>query len=137
MKKPLSIWMIIALLLPLCLHAQKRKSASMDAHIVLKAAEVMPEPVGGYEAFDHYLRENIRYPLEALENKVEGYVFVRFVVREDGYLIEPVITKGLGYGCDEEVLRVIKNAPPWKPGREGTQVVPVEMTIAVVFRLPR
>ncbi|NIK74824.1 protein TonB [Thermonema lapsum] len=109
----------------------------MNAHIVLRAAEVMPEPIGGYEAFDRYLQENIRYPLEALENKIEGYVFVRFVVREDGYLVEPEITKGLGYGCDEEVLRVIKNAPPWKPGREGTQIFPVEMTIAVVFRLPR
>ncbi|GIV40070.1 MAG: hypothetical protein KatS3mg033_1870 [Thermonema sp.] len=137
MKRLFSIGIIIGLLLPLCLHAQKQRSASMDAHIVLKAAEVMPEPIGGYESFDRYLQENIRYPLQALENKVEGYVFVRFVVREDGYLVEPVITKGLGYGCDEEVLRVIKNAPPWKPGREGTQLVPVEMTIAVLFRLPR
>lgn len=133
MKVLAALLVLLAVQLPLL----AQKQASMRSHVVLQAAELMPQPLDGYEAFERYLKENIRYPLEALEKRVEGYVFVRFVVREDGYLVEPVITQGLGHGCDEEVLRVIRQAAPWQPGKQGNQVVPVEMTLAILFRLPQ
>ncbi|RQO31061.1 hypothetical protein DBR32_10170 [Taibaiella sp. KBW10] len=80
------------------------------------AIERMPEP-----AFNlpQYLQTNIQYPEEALKNKVEGKVFLKFVVDTDGSLsnIEIVKGKDIGYGIPEEAIRVVKNMPKWKPAK--------------------
>ncbi|MGD1843095.1 MAG: energy transducer TonB [Thermonemataceae bacterium] len=111
--------------------AQDTLSVSEEVYL---AVDNMPEPREGYTRFVAYVEQQIRYPQEAIDHQIEGYVFIRFVVDKNGRVIKPTILKGLGYGCDEEVLRVFKNLPPWRPGKEEGRKVAVQMTFAIIFR---
>ncbi|MDY0102236.1 MAG: M56 family metallopeptidase [Lentimicrobium sp.] len=82
--------------------------------------DVVPLYPGGEMARIKYFRDNLRYPAEARQNNIQGYVDYTIEIDENGKVTNPKIQKGLGYGCDEEVLRVLEMMPDWKPGtREG------------------
>lgn len=98
-------------------------------------AEQSPAPVGGLPAFYSYVQKNLRYPSRAKRMNVQGKVYVEFVVDKDGSLSDIKILKGIGSGCDEEALRVLKNAPNWKPGKQRGRPVRVRMTVPIIFRL--
>ncbi len=68
----------------------------------------LPTYPGGKEAFSKFLKDNIRYPKEALEKKIQGKVYVSFDVSDNGDVISAMVTKGIGFGCDEEALRLVK-----------------------------
>ncbi|WP_028979156.1 energy transducer TonB [Sporocytophaga myxococcoides] len=95
----------------------------------------MKEPVCPY-SLEKFIRENVKYPEEGLKNKLEGKVFVQFVVDSTGKIIKPRIIKGLGYGFDEEVLRVFQLMPDWNPGwvdgkpADYIRVMPVEFLLS-------
>jgi len=95
----------------------------------------MPEPQGGMQAFYNYINKNLRYPSIARKLGVEGKVFVEFVVDKSGQLIKIKILKGLGSGCDKEVLRVMNSAPDWNPGKQRGVPVNVKQTLPIYFRL--
>ncbi len=78
---------------------------------------------------------NIRYPQAARRGKIEGVVVARFIVNKDGQISDAEILRGLGGGCDEEVLRVIKEMPRWIPGRQRGQAVAVQFNLPVKFKL--
>lgn len=101
----------------------------------LVASEVMPEYPGGTKALARYFRRNARYPRQARNNNVEGVVYIRFIVNGDGSLSNPIVIKGLGYGCDEEALRLVRNMPAWVPGEQEGQAVPVYQAVPVTFKL--
>lgn len=98
-------------------------------------AEVMPEFPGGIEALYAHLAREIRYPVPAMENGIQGKVFVRFVVQADGRVTDAQVLRGIGGGCDEEALRVVRALPRWTPGRQNDRAVPVEYTLPVRFVL--
>jgi periplasmic protein TonB len=102
---------------------------------VLKSAEQMPEPVGGLKAFYDYISANLKYPEDAKAKKIEGRVHVTFIVETDGSLSNVQVSKGLGSGCDEEALRLIKSAPKWSAGKQGGSPVRVEVTRPITFKL--
>lgn len=102
---------------------------------VFTVVETFPEPVGGYDAFNRYVAESLRYPKAASRLNVSGRVFVKFVVEKDGSLTDAVVVKGIGAGCDEEALRVINNAPKWNPGKQRGQPVRVSRIIPIRFVL--
>lgn len=81
-----------------------------------------------------YLSRNLQYPGKAIDAGVEGQVIVQFVVCEDGTLCKESIVKRLGSGCDEEVLRVIKRMPNWKPGKFNGKPVKVYHRLPVTFK---
>ncbi|KOY84774.1 hypothetical protein AD998_00150 [bacterium 336/3] len=110
---------------------------SINIDSVYTVAEQMPEPVGGYPKFYKYLDENIYYTQTAIDKKIEGYVFVQFIVNKAGKLENIKIVKGLGYGLDEEVIRVFEESPVWFVGKEKNTPIKVRMTFSVVFRLPK
>ncbi len=87
---------------------------------------VLEEPAkfpGGIKAFYTFLSKNVRYPKRAKGNNVQGRVFVQFIVEKDGAISNLKVVKGIGSGCDEETIRVLKLMPKWNPGkREGTPV---------------
>ncbi|MEN7549731.1 TonB family protein [Rapidithrix thailandica] len=95
------------------------------------------KPSGGFNGYKRYLKAHLRYPEEALKEKVEGIVKVRFTVLPDGNISDAKIHSGLGYGCDEEALRLIEEGPSWIPAQEGGQSVSQEVTLRVRFKLPR
>lgn len=97
--------------------------------------EQMPEFPGGDDALMSYLSKNIKYPAYAQENDITGTVLVNFVVNEDGSVTQAKITKGIKGGCDEEALRVVRNMPRWRPGKQGGQAVRVYFDVPVNFQL--
>lgn len=103
-----------------------------DREPVIKLAE----PVGGRKAYDNYLKKSLQYPQQAIDNKVKGRVTVQFTVKTNGTLDEFSILKGLGYGCDEEVIRLVKEGPRWSPTTEDSVPVESEVRVRVRFSLP-
>ena len=92
--------------------------------------EQSPELIGGLEG----LQKKIRYPEIAKKAGVEGRVFLQFVVDEQGNVHDPVVTRGIGAGCDEEAIRAIQGAK-FKPGKQRGKAVKVKMSLPVTFRL--
>ena len=92
--------------------------------------EEMPELIGGLPG----LQKKIRYPEIAKKAGVEGRVFLQFVVDEQGNVVDPVVTRGIGAGCDEEALRAIIGAK-FKPGMQRGSAVKVKMSLPVTFKL--
>lgn len=102
---------------------------------IFTIVEDQPEYPGGMNAFYKYIGTNMRYPAQARRMGVEGRVFVQFVVEKDGSLSEIQVIKGIGYGCDEEALRVIKQSKKWTPGKQRGRAVKVRMILPIMFRL--
>jgi TonB family protein len=82
-----------------------------------------------------FLFGELRYPEKARDEKVEGTVVVQFVVDKAGNILNPKIVKGLGAGCDEEVLRVVSLMPQWVPGRQEGKPAAVQFNLPVKFKL--
>jgi len=97
--------------------------------------EEMPSYPGGNEALISFMSNNIVYPEIAKRAGVKGKVLISFIVERDGSLSEIKIIKGIGAGCDEEAVRVLKLAGKWMPGKQNGNAVRVNMVIPVVFTL--
>ena len=119
--------------------ADKAKSqpeaGKTDTSSVLKVVEAMPEFPGGTSQLYQFLRKNIRYPAEAAQAHIEGRVYVSFVINKQGYIRNPKVLQGPGYGIDEEALRVVVSMPRWNPGRQNDVPVDVEYTLPINFQL--
>jgi len=98
--------------------------------------EVMPEPKLGYPKFYEAIGRSLRYPRPAQRQGVEGKVVVQFVVNEKGEPIDMEILQGIGAGCDEEAIRVLKLFK-WKPGKQRGVPVKVRMQQSIGFTLNR
>ncbi|MCH7415580.1 TonB family protein [Belliella sp. R4-6] len=94
-----------------------------------------PSPQGQMEGWNQYLSENLKYPNYAKEQGVEGTVYLVFVVGKDGSIGEVEVLRGIGAGCDEEAIRVVKNAPKWNPGMQDGKLVDVRMRLPIRFNL--
>ena len=102
---------------------------------IWQIVEETPTPMGGLSAFYKYLSKNLQYPAQARRMGIEGRVFMVFVVEKDGSLTDIQVLKGIGAGCDEESVRVLKDAPKWKPGKQRGNPVRVRFTFPIVFKL--
>jgi protein TonB len=92
-------------------------------------------PKGGMQSFYSYVSEKIKFPTQAVRMGIEGKVFVEFVVNKDGTLTDVKAVKGIGAGCDEEAVRVVKSAPAWNPGKQRGKPVRQRHTVPISFRL--
>ena len=97
--------------------------------------EEMPEFPGGENAMLKYLSNNIKYPVDAREANITGIVYLSFIVDKEGEIKNIEILKGIGGGCEEEAMRVIKNMKKWKPGKQNGQSVNVQFKLPVSFTL--
>ena len=102
-----------------------------------KARRELAEPSGGKDAFEDYLEKSLKYPEQALENGVEGRVTIEFTVGTDGHLAGFQVLKGLGYGCDDEAIRLVREGPAWKPSRRNAQAVPEKVKLRLKFSIPK
>lgn len=89
---------------------------------------------GGITAFYGYLKKELKYPRQAQRMGIEGRVFVQFVVERDGTLTDIHVVKGIGAGCDEEAVRVLKESPKWKPGKQRGKPVRQKMIQNILFK---
>lgn len=102
---------------------------------IFTVVESMPGFPGGEAARIKYLNENIKYPQMARESGIQGRVFVTFVVEKDGKVTDVRVLRGIGGGCDEEAVRVIKNMPKWNAGKQRGKPVRVQFNMPILFKL--
>jgi len=128
----LGLSMIISLVI-----SQKSFSQTTLSQVdgVYQTVPDMPVPPGGMDAWIKYLTENLTYPANAKEKGVEGLVVLTFVVREEGKVDSVEVLRGIGGGCDEEAVRLVKNSGIWTPGKIEGKAVPVRMRLPVQFKL--
>jgi protein TonB len=107
------------------------------ADSVYTKVDVQPEFPGGYKALGKYVDggRNHKYPVEARKNKIEGKVFVQFIINEDGTCSDFEVVKGIGYGCDEAAVEAFKKMPKWKPGLVNGKPVKVRAQMGYDYRL--
>lgn len=102
---------------------------------VFTFVEQLPEFPGGQGELQRFIAENIKYPEMARKNNIQGVVVVRFIVRPDGSTENFEVVRGIGGGCDEEALRVMRSMPDWIPGSQNNRIVSVKMTVPIRFVL--
>lgn len=102
---------------------------------VFDIVEEMPSFPGGQGALMSFLSSNIKYPVVAQENGVQGRVIVGFVVERDGSITDVKVMRSVDPSLDREAQRVVKAMPKWKPGKQNGSAVRVKYTVPVVFRL--
>ena len=102
---------------------------------VFEALEVQPTYPGGMDKFYQYLSKAIMYPAMAQENNIQGKVFLSFIIEKNGSLTDIKIERKLGYGTDEEAVRVLKSSPKWMPGIQNGKAVRVKYNIPINFSL--
>ncbi len=106
-----------------------------DTPEVYQIVEQMPAFPGGEDKLMEFLAKNMEYPKEAREAGIQGRVFVGFVVEKDGSIGDVRVLRGIGGGCDEEAVRVVKILPKWKPGMHNGEAVRVSYQIPFSFKL--
>jgi protein TonB len=132
-------WIVLAALLVgnMAAHAQvpavpapKEKGPEIFTFV-----EQKPEFPGGDNAMLEYIKKNIHYPQQAIDEGIEGRVIVKFVITDSGKVEDVKVQRGIGKLCDEEAVRVIKSMPLWKPGRLHGKDVNTYYSMPVMFKL--
>jgi len=102
---------------------------------IFDVVEEMPQFPGGQEALLEYLAKNVKYPVVAEENGVQGRVILTFIVERDGSITNIKVVKSVDPSLDKEAIRVVKSMPRWVPGKQNGSPVRVEYSVPIVFRL--
>lgn len=104
---------------------------------VFVALEVQPTFPGGMDKFYKYLSKNIRYPAMAQDNNIQGKVYLSFIIEKNGSLTDIKVERKLGYGTDEEAVRVLSGSPKWVAGVQNGKFVRVKYNIPISFAMPQ
>jgi protein TonB len=113
-------------------------SNSQDDKIyTVSEVNIKPTPIAGHDAFQRKWSKNVTYPDDAVRNKIEGMVFIEFVVEKDGSITNAAVRNGLGHGCDEAALEgfIEVSNVAWNPGIKHEQPVRVKMVLPFQFRI--
>ena len=94
------------------------------------------EPIGGKKAYRDYIDANLNYPDEALANEISGIVKLEVTIEKDGNIGQINVAKSLGFGCDEEAIRLVREGPKWTPASSNEIKVTSQIIIKIRFRLP-
>lgn len=106
-----------------------------DENVIFKVVETAPEFPGGNGELMKYLGNNVKYPIIAQENGIQGRVVVQFTVRKDGSIDDVVVVRSADPSLDKEAIRLISAMPKWSPGRQRGKAVHCKFTVPVVFKL--
>ena len=102
---------------------------------IFDVVETQPNPPGGMSGWNKYLSDNLKYPTQARRMGVEGTVIVVFVINTDGSIQDVEVLRGIGGGCDEEAVKIVKAAPKWDPGKQRGKPVRTRMRLPIRFKL--
>ena len=116
MKKLLFIFLFFMPFMPFIGFAQETPESDSTKEVIFTYVEDQPEFLEGADAMMKYLKKSIRYPGDAVEKKVQGIVYVNFVVSEIGEITKAKVIRGISESIDKEALRVVNEMPTWKPG---------------------
>lgn len=118
--------------------APDAKAAVVEAESEImgfNVVEIQPQFPGGMDELARFIGKNLRYPSNAAKMGIQGKVYISFVVQTDGSISDVMAQKGIGFGCDEEALRVIRAMPTWKPGSQSGRRVRVKFNMPIAFTL--
>jgi len=121
-----------------CTKDKQSDDAGADSEIetpILDFAEVEPEYPGGQTEMAMFIGEHVNYPEEAIEEGIEGTVYVQFVVDNKGEIKDIEVRKGVHPLLDKEAKRVVAKMPKWKPGMNEGSAVSVRYMLPILFRL--
>lgn len=126
---------IFALFIVVCTLTTKQtfSQSNVDENAVYTKVDKMPEFPGGQVALVKFLSKNIKYPSKYKKDKLNGRVFVSFIIDKTGKVTQPKIVKSLNEECDKEALRVISMMPNWFPGEKDGNKVNVQFGLPVNF----
>lgn len=113
----------------------KVRKYNVKDNSAVSIAEVMPGFTGGNIKLMEYLIRKIKYPDSAKTYGIQGKVYVGFVVDKDGSIDNIQLLRGIGFGCDEIALKVIKSMPNWIPGEQRGEKIRVKYTLPIAFKL--
>lgn len=120
-------------------YAQTENDSSVkdidDSYQVFQVVEHSAVFSGGFEEMDKFLADNIKYPEQAVKDRVQGKVMLSFVVETDGSINDVKILRGISKECDAEAVRVIKSMPKWEPAKNKGKKVRQEFVLPVTFNL--
>jgi protein TonB len=106
-----------------------------DDNVVFQVVETMPTFPGGDAELFKFLSNNVKYPVIAQENGIQGRVICQFVVNRDGSIVDVEVVRSVDPSLDKEAIRVIKSMPKWSPGKQRGKPVRVKYTLPVNFKL--
>lgn len=113
------------------------EALASDTVAIYTVVEQNAEFPGGYSAMMEYFRQNIRYPEEEQDERIEGKVFLQFVIRRDGSVDDVQVLRGVpgGRGLEREAVRVVKSMPLWTPASMNGITVNSRFTVPIMFKL--
>lgn len=114
---------------------EREEEEEVEEQRIFLIVENMPEYPGGEKEMYKFIGDNIDYPRLAKETGISGRVFVSFVVERDGRVTDVQVLRGIGGGCDEEAIRVIRAMPKWSPGKQRGKPVRVQYRMPIKFTL--
>ena len=112
-----------------------KEESPVNEDVVFEVVEEMPSFPGGTNGLMQYLSKNIKYPVEAQKEKIQGRVVIQMIVDKNGNVTRPKIIEGVYPSLDAEAIRITTNMPKWKPGMQRGKAVDVKYTFPIVFRL--
>ena len=133
MKKLITITFLFLINLSFSQDVIKVRKDSLSETIFI--SEPMPKYPGGEKELFKFLSIQFKYPDFAKNNGITGKVYVRFTIDTTGKVIDVKVIKGLGYGCDEEAIRIIKLLPNWVPAKRNGKAVKVRIGFPINFNL--
>lgn len=114
---------------------QTQNEVKITGSEVFSVVEDVPEFPGGATKMYDFIAQNMVYPKEAQRENISGSVIVKFIVTKEGNLEDIQLLKGIGFGCEDEVKRIIGEMPKWKPGKQNGIAVNTYFSMPVVFKL--
>ena len=106
-----------------------------EDQVIFQVVETMPSFPGGDADLFKFLSNNVKYPVIAQENGIQGRVICQFVVNKDGSIVDVEVVRAVDPSLDKEAIRVIKSMPKWSPGKQRGKSVRVKYTLPVNFKL--
>ena len=128
--------LLSAILLTNMAFCQEEKKVSVDDEVFVVVEEQAEFP-GGLDSMYAYIHKNLKYPELAKEKGIEGRVFVNFIIEKDGSISNVKILRGIGGGCEEAAVEMVKNMPKWKPGKQRGKPVRFQFNLPIKFELEK
>ena len=136
MKTRKNVSLKVALMMLVLLFSFMTSTAQTKKNdMVFDVVEVMPQYPGGQIAMMKYIMENIKYPKQAVKERIQGRVTVRFIVEKDGSIsdVKPILS--VHPLLNKEAVRVVESMPKWTPGKQNGKPVRVRFNLPVMFKL--
>jgi TonB family protein len=134
--KPVNVWYMVPVSFSLNPDPNGTKEPAPQAEFTFVQPEQIPQFPGGQQAMFMAIAERMQYPEEAIKQKIQGKVIIRFVVNKEGRVTNAIVLKGVAPSLDIEALRVVSALPDFKPGMRGGKPVDSFMMVPITFVLP-